>query len=105
MVDFSNGGGTTDQRLKDGNRAIRRTRLNCHDFDAILALLQLHVLAYNMGKFLRRRAAPSNVRQWPLTTLRDKLIKIGAKVVHRSPIRHVSTGRGRGAASVGSGDP
>ena len=45
------------------------------------ARLQLHVLAYNLGNFLRRLALPPSVKQWSLTTLRDKLIKIGAKVV------------------------
>ncbi len=43
--------------------------------------LQLHVLAYNMGNFLRTLALPDEVEQWSLTTLREKLIKIGAKVV------------------------
>ncbi len=46
--------------------------------------LQLHVLAYNLGNFLRRLALPPSVKQWSLTTLRDKLIKIGAKVVHHA---------------------
>ncbi len=32
----------------------------------------------------RRLALPPSVKQWSLTTLRDKLIKIGAKVVHHA---------------------
>lgn len=43
--------------------------------------LQLFALAYNLGNFLRRLALPSSVKHWSLTTLREKLIKIGAKVV------------------------
>jgi len=43
--------------------------------------LQLFVLAYNLGNFLRRLALPNSVKHWSLTTLREKLIKIGAKVV------------------------
>jgi hypothetical protein len=43
--------------------------------------LFLFVLAYNMGNFLRQTALPRSVRHWTLTTLREKLIKIGAKVV------------------------
>jgi hypothetical protein len=42
--------------------------------------LQLFALAYNLGNSLRRLALPKPVRHWSLTTLRDKLIKIGAKV-------------------------
>jgi len=41
-------------------------------------------LAYNLGNFLRRLALPKSVKQWSLRTLRDKLIKIGAKVVRHS---------------------
>ncbi len=43
--------------------------------------LQLHALAYNLGNFLRTLAMPQEVEHWSLTTLRKKLIKIGAKVV------------------------
>ena len=39
--------------------------------------------AYN-GYFLRRLALPKSVKQWSLRTLRDKLIKIGAKLVSHS---------------------
>ncbi len=41
-------------------------------------------LAYNLGNFLRRLALPRSVQHWSLTTLREKLIKIGAKVVTHS---------------------
>ncbi|MFQ5974149.1 MAG: IS1380 family transposase [Alphaproteobacteria bacterium] len=84
VVDFYNGRGTAEQWIKEGKHAIRWTRLSCHGFDANQARLQLHVLAYNLGNFLRRLALPPSVKQWSLTTLRDKLIKIGAKVVHHA---------------------
>ena len=42
--------------------------------------LQLFALAYNLGNFLRRLVLPAGVKHWSLTTLREKLIKIGAKV-------------------------
>ena len=41
-------------------------------------------LAYNLGNFLRRLALPRSVKHWSLSTLRGKLIKIGAKVVTHS---------------------
>ena len=43
--------------------------------------LQPSVLAYNLANFLRSPALPRVVKHWSLTTLREKLIKIGAKVV------------------------
>jgi hypothetical protein len=46
--------------------------------------LQLFALAYNLGNFLRRLALPRAVQHWSLTTLREKLIKIGAKVIQHA---------------------
>ena len=38
-------------------------------------------LAYNLGNFLRTLATPEPIKDWSLTSLKEKLIKIGAKVV------------------------
>jgi hypothetical protein len=46
--------------------------------------LQLFVLAYNLGNFLRQAVLLQAVHYWTLTTLREKLIKIGAKVSRHS---------------------
>ena len=43
--------------------------------------LQLHALAYNLANFLRTLALPEEVKHWSMTTLRDRLVKIGAKIV------------------------
>jgi Transposase DDE domain group 1 len=43
--------------------------------------LQLHALAYNLGNFLRTLATLEPIKDWTLTTLKEKLIKIGAEVV------------------------
>ena len=43
--------------------------------------LQLHALAYNLANLMRTLALPEEIRHWSLTTLREKLMKIGAKVV------------------------
>jgi len=84
IVDFYNRRGTAEQWIKEGKYAVRWTRLSCVRFDANQVRLQLHVLAYNLGNFLRRLALPPSVRHWSLTTLRDKLIKIGAKMVRHA---------------------
>ena len=44
----------------------------------------MFALAYNLGNFLRRLALPKPVQHWSLTTLREKLIKIGAKVTRHA---------------------
>ena len=41
----------------------------------------MHALAYNLGNFLRTLALPDAIEHWSLTSLRDKLIKIGGKIV------------------------
>ncbi len=46
--------------------------------------MELFVLAYNLGNFLRRLALPRSVKHWSSTTLREKLIKMGAKVVRHA---------------------
>jgi hypothetical protein len=40
-----------------------------------------NALAYNLGNFLRTLATPEPIKDWSLTSLKEKLIKIGAKVV------------------------
>ena len=43
--------------------------------------LQLHALAYNLANFFRALVLPDAVERWSLTTLREKVVKIGAKVI------------------------
>jgi len=84
VVKFYNKRGTAEQWIKEGKYALNWTRLSCHDFDDNQVRLQLFALAYNLGNFLRRLALPKKVREWSLRTLKEKLIKIGAKVVSHS---------------------
>ncbi len=72
---------TAEQHIKEGKHAINWTRLSCHSFRNNAVRLQLHALAYNLGNFLRTLALPQAVEHWSLTTLREKLIKVGAKIV------------------------
>ena len=81
VVAFYNRHGTAEQHIKEGKNAINWTRLSCHGFRNNEVRLQLHALAYNLGNFLRTLALPEAVEHWSLTALREKLIKIGAKVV------------------------
>lgn len=81
---FYNQRGTSEQWIKEGKNAVKWTRLSCHDFADNQVRLQLFVLACNRGNFLRQAVLPKAVRLWTLTTLREKLIKIGAKVRRHS---------------------
>jgi hypothetical protein len=82
VVAFYNQRGVAEQWIKEGKGAGTWTRLSCRSFAANAVRLQLHVLAYNLGNFMRTLAMPKAAAEpWSLTSLREKLIKIGAKVV------------------------
>ena len=81
IVAFYNQRGTAEQWIKEGKGAIKWTRLSCRTFAANAVRLQLHVLAYNLGNFMRTLAMPKTAEPWSLSSLREKLIKVGAKVV------------------------
>jgi len=78
---FYNQRGKAEQYIKEGKNAIKWTRLSCRKFRDNAVRLQLHALAYNLANFMRTLALPKEVEHWSMTTLREKLVKIGAKVV------------------------
>ena len=84
VVAFYNRRGTCEQWIKEGKNAIKWTRLSCCSFAANAVRLQLHALAYNLANFMPTLALPEAVAQWSLTSLREKLIKIGANVVRHA---------------------
>jgi hypothetical protein len=81
---FYNGRGTAEQWIKEGKYALNWTRLSCHRFVANQVRLQLFLLAYNLGNFLRRLGLPKAVKDWSLRSLQLKLIKIGGRVVRHA---------------------
>ena len=73
--------GTAEQCIKEGKNAIEWVRLSCRKFRNNEVRLQLHALTHNLANFMRTLALPKEVEHWSSTTLREKLVKIGAKVV------------------------
>ena len=73
--------GTAEQWIKEAKNAVKWTRLSCTSFRANAVGLQVHALAYNLANFIRTLALPGDVERWSLTSLREKVVKIGAKVV------------------------
>jgi hypothetical protein len=74
--------------------------------------LQLHALAYNLANFMRTLALPEAIKQWSLTSLKEKLIKIGVKVgsdvgttwrTNRRDHNGSATGRDRAQCSLRAG--
>ena len=81
VLAFYNGRGTAEQHIKEGKYALKWTRLSCMRFAANAVRLQLHALAYNPANFLRTLATPSEIETWSLTSLRERLIKTGTRLV------------------------
>ena len=84
VVHFYNRRGTAEQWIKEGKYALNWTRLSCHRFNANQVRLQLFILAYNLGNFLRRLCLPKAINDWSLRSLQVKLIKIGGRIVRHA---------------------
>jgi hypothetical protein len=84
VFEFYNLRGTAEQYIKEGKHALKWTRLSCHSFKANEVRLQLHALAYNLANFLRTLVLPTAISDWSLTSLRERLIKIGAKAIRHA---------------------
>ncbi len=81
VLEFYQGRGTAEQHIKEGKYALKWTRLSCTRFSANAVRLQLHALAYNLANFLRTLATPELIERWSLTSLRERLIKTGTRLV------------------------
>ncbi len=64
-----------------GKQATHWTRLSCHRFRANEVRLQLSVLAYNLGNLWRRLVLPTRIERWSLTSLQQRLVKTGGRLV------------------------
>ena len=84
VLAFYNGRGTAEQHIKEGKYAIKWTRLSCMRFAANAVRLQIHALAYNLANFLRTLATSMQTETWSLTSLRERLIKTGARLVRHA---------------------
>ena len=81
VVRFYNTRGTAEQWIKEGKQATHWTRLSCHRFRANEVRLQLSVLAYNLGNLWRRLVLPPRIKRWSLTSLQQRLVKTGGRLV------------------------
>jgi hypothetical protein len=81
VVRFYNKRGTAEQWIKEGKQAVAMTRLSCHRFRANEVRLWLSVLAYNLGNLWRRLALPKAIGNWSLTSLQQRLVKTGGRLI------------------------
>lgn len=57
------------------------TRLSCHRFRSNEVRFWLTVIAYNLGNLWRRLALPQRIGNWSLTSLQQRLLKTGGRLV------------------------
>ena len=57
------------------------TRLSCHRFRSNEVRLWLSVIAYNLGNLWRRLVLPKRIEKWSLTSLQQRLVKTGGRLV------------------------
>ena len=81
VVRFYNKRGTAEQWIKEGKQAAHWTRLSCDRFRANEVRLQLSVLAYNLGNLWQRLVLPARIDTWSLTSLQQRLVKTGGRLV------------------------
>ena len=81
VVRFYNKRGTAEQWIKEGKQAVKMTRLSCHRFRSNEVRLWLSVIAYNLGNLWRRLALPRRIEKWSLTSLQQRLVKTGGRLV------------------------
>jgi len=73
--------GTAEQWIKEGKLAVSWTRLSCHRFRGNEVRLWLSVIAYNLGNLWRSLALPQRIKRWSLTSLQQRLVKTGGRLV------------------------
>ena len=81
MVRFYNKRGTAEQWIKEAKQAVAMTRLSCHRFRANEVRLWLSVIAYNLANLWRRLALPAPIGKWSLTSLQQRLVKTGGRLI------------------------
>jgi hypothetical protein len=81
VVRFYKKRGTAEQWIKEGKQAVKMTRLSCHRFRSNEVRLWLSVIAYNLGNLWRRLVLPQRISNWSLTSLQQRLVKIGGRLV------------------------
>ena len=60
---------------------MKRTRLSCHRFRSNEVRLWLSIIVYNLGNLWRRLALPQRISNWLLTSLQQRLVKTGGRLV------------------------
>jgi hypothetical protein len=70
--------------MKEAKQAVAMTRLPCHRFRANEVRPWLSLIAYNLGNLWRRLTLPSPVANWSLTSLQQRLVRTGGRLIQHA---------------------
>jgi Transposase DDE domain group 1 len=79
VVRFYNKRGTAE-----GKQVVKMTRFSCHRFRSNQVRLALSLLAYHLGNLWRRLGLPRGIENWSVTSLQQRLVKTGGRLVKHS---------------------
>jgi hypothetical protein len=85
-----------DQR----KQAVKMPRLSCHRFRSNEVRLWLSVLACNLGNLWRRLVLPKRLDNWSLTSLQQRLVKTGGRLIKHARLLAAAGGEPSHAAVV-----
>ena len=82
VLQFYCGRGKMENYIKEGKYGFDFASVSSHSMVVNANRLQVHTLAYNLFNWFRRLSLPANMKKQRIDTIRLKLLKVAAKVVH-----------------------
>lgn len=82
VIQFYCGRGKMENFIKEGKSGFDFSSVSSHSKAVNANRLQVHALAYNLFNWFRRLALSASMRKQRIDTIRLKLLKVAAKVVH-----------------------
>ena len=84
VVQFYCGRGKMENFIKEGKSGFDFSSVSSQSMVVNANRLQVHALAYNLFNWFRRLVLPKSLNRQRIDTIRLKLIKVAAKVVHQA---------------------
>jgi hypothetical protein len=73
--------GTAEPWVKEGQQAVKMTRLRCHRFRSHEVRLWRSAIAYHLGSLWRRLVLPQRIDHGSLPGVQQRLVKTGGRLV------------------------
>jgi hypothetical protein len=84
VVQFYCGRGKMENFIKEGKSGFDFSSVSSQSMVVNANRLQVHVLAYNLFNWFRRLVLPASLNKQRIDTIRLKLLKVAAKVIHQA---------------------